>query len=208
MIPRKDELARYLATVACQTLNLDDPLEVYKEVSRLDKVIDNLTPEARNRLILEVLVFEIFSITYNCQAFNLPDDFLQKYHSNIHKLISENDWIMRVIRGIAFPKLLKYSGSLVITEDTLLKEFEESILMVRYSQYCDVLGGVRYPIDKHSLKHFRLLAAKNMFGDIPELVKVSTHVLASFDVSTEVVRDAIARRFNTTEEKQLGDIVS
>jgi hypothetical protein len=200
-VPRGDELAKYLATVACQTLYWDEPLEVYREVSGLDKVIDNLTPEAKNRLILEVLVFEIFSIAYNCQVFNLPDDILKKYHINVYELISENGLIIQVIRSVAFPELLKYSGKLVITKDALLEAFEKSILMVRYSQYYNALGGVRYQIDEPRLKHFRLSAAKNMFGNIPELVKVTTHVLAYFDVSTEIVKEAMAKQFDTPKEK-------
>ena len=203
---REEELAKYLATVACQTLYWDEPLEVYREVSGLGKVIDGLTPEARGRLIVEVLVFEIFSIAYNCQVFSLskvfslPDDFLQQYHSNIYKLISENDMIMQAIRGVAFPEVIRYSGRLVITKEALLEAFERSILMVRYAQYRSALGGVRYQIDERRLKHFRQLVAKNMFGNIAELMEVITHVHAYFDVSTEVVKDAMSRQFDTGKE--------
>ncbi len=34
-VPGEDELAKYLATVTCQTLYWDDPLEVYGEVSEV-----------------------------------------------------------------------------------------------------------------------------------------------------------------------------
>ncbi|HSE83333.1 MAG TPA: hypothetical protein VLB01_02150 [Thermodesulfobacteriota bacterium] len=201
-VSREDELAQYLATVACQTLYWNEPLEVYREVSGLDKVIDNLTPEARDRLILEVLVFEIFCIAYNCQVFNLSDDFLEKYHSNVYKLISENDLIMQVIRSVAFTELLKeYGGKLFITKDALLEAFEKSILTVRYSQYYNVLGGVSYQTNERRLKHFKLAVAKNMFGSIPELANVTTHIHAYFDVSIEVVKDVMLKQFETTKEK-------
>jgi hypothetical protein len=206
-VTREDELAKYLATVACQTLYWDDPLEVYREVSGLEKVIDNLTPEARNRLIVEVLVFEVFSIAYNCQvfnlskAFNLSGDILEKYHRYVYKLISQNDLIMQAIRAVAFPEVLRYSGKLVVTKEALLEAFEKSILMVRYSQYYSALGGVRYQVDERRLKHFRHLVAKNMFGNIAELVKVTTHVHAYFDVSIEVVKDAMLKQLETAGER-------
>src|SRR3989304_8263275 len=101
---KEDELALGLAIVACEILVRSEPLKQYKGVEELNKAISKMTDEEKNQLILEVLVFEIFSVAYGCQVFKLSSDFLYIYQLNVYKLISENNKIMQIIKNKFFGK--------------------------------------------------------------------------------------------------------
>jgi len=147
---------RKVADLAVSVGVSDDPFVGYNK-GYSASVINSLKDNDKFSLYLEILVFRIFVVTYNCQVCNITDSSLKKVHEHIYQILISNE---------VFKNALKYYfwGTVAdFNDDEVLTNFERRLIIPRFKQYYEATGGVRFPIEKHRLENLAYLSAKNMF---------------------------------------------